>query len=83
MGGNNPPMRLRTRTLAMSAVSAGVVLVASIAVVGTAEAANTLGASAARSGRYFGAAIAAGRLGDATYTRILNTEFNSVTAENR
>uniref|UniRef100_UPI001C85ED37 endo-1,4-beta-xylanase n=1 Tax=Paractinoplanes polyasparticus TaxID=2856853 RepID=UPI001C85ED37 len=47
-----------------------------------AEAASTLGASAAQSGRYFGAAIAAGRLGDATYTRILTTEFNSVTAEN-
>jgi endo-1,4-beta-xylanase len=52
------------------------------AVAGSAEAASTLGASAARSGRYFGAAIAAGRLGDATYANILRTEFNSVTAEN-
>ncbi|AGZ41264.1 putative xylanase [Actinoplanes friuliensis DSM 7358] len=66
----------------LSAASAGVVLAASIAVVGTAEAASTLGASAAQTGRYYGAAIAAGRLGDSTYTRILNTEFNSVTPEN-
>src|SRR3954467_13678711 len=52
------------------------------AAAGSAEAATTLGASAAAKGRYFGAAIAAGRLGDATYTRIVNTEFNAVTPEN-
>jgi endo-1,4-beta-xylanase len=72
----------KRRTLLLSAASAGVVIAASIAVVGTAEAASTLGASAAQTGRYYGAAIAAGRLGDSTYTRILTTEFNSVTAEN-
>ncbi|GGU21202.1 non-reducing end alpha-L-arabinofuranosidase family hydrolase [Streptomyces coeruleorubidus] len=44
--------------------------------------ASTLGAQAAQSGRYFGTAVAAGRLGDGTYTRILDREFNSVTAEN-
>ncbi|MET7806989.1 1,4-beta-xylanase, partial [Micromonospora chersina] len=33
-------------------------------------AASTLGAAAAQSGRYFGTAIAAGRLGDSTYTTI-------------
>ena len=70
------------RVLALSAATAGMVVAASIAVVGTAEAASTLGASAAQTGRYFGAAIAAGRLGDSTYTRILTTEFNSVTPEN-
>ncbi|MEU8235524.1 endo-1,4-beta-xylanase [Actinoplanes sp. NPDC048967] len=80
-------MKLRTssgrrRTLLLSAATAGVVVAASIAVVGSAEAATTLGASAAQTGRYFGAAIAAGRLGDSTYTRILNSEFNSVTPEN-
>ena len=74
------PGKRRSRLLA--AAGAGVVVAASIAVVGTAEAATTLGASAVQTGRYFGAAVAAGRLGDATYTRILNTEFNSVTAEN-
>jgi endo-1,4-beta-xylanase len=43
---------------------------------------NTLGAAAAQSGRYFGTAIASGKLGDSTYTSIANREFNMVTAEN-
>ncbi|MGC9380999.1 endo-1,4-beta-xylanase [Streptomyces sp. MH13] len=43
---------------------------------------STLGAAAAQSGRYFGTAIASGKLGDSTYTSIANREFNSVTAEN-
>src|SRR6187455_372121 len=66
----------------VTAGATGAVLAASVMVAHTAEAASTLGASAAQSGRYFGAAIAAGRLGDSTYTRILNTEFNAVTPEN-
>ncbi|UQU66890.1 endo-1,4-beta-xylanase [Couchioplanes caeruleus] len=45
-------------------------------------AASTLGAAAAQSGRYFGTAIAAGRLGDSTYATIAGREFNMVTAEN-
>jgi endo-1,4-beta-xylanase len=49
---------------------------------GSASAATTLGASAAEQGRYFGAAVAAGKLNDTTYVTILNREFNSVTAEN-
>ncbi|MGQ4365663.1 non-reducing end alpha-L-arabinofuranosidase family hydrolase [Streptomyces sp. SAS_272] len=44
--------------------------------------ASALGAQAAQSGRYFGTAVAAGRLGDGAYTRILDREFNSVTPEN-
>ncbi|MEU5275773.1 endo-1,4-beta-xylanase [Streptomyces asoensis] len=49
----------------------------------TAQAAeSTLGAAAAQSGRYFGTAIASGRLGDSAYTTIAGREFNSVTAEN-
>lgn len=49
----------------------------------SANAATTLGASAAeQGGRYFGAAIAANKLTDGVYTSILNAEFNSVTAEN-
>ncbi|MEV4415690.1 endo-1,4-beta-xylanase [Catellatospora sp. NPDC049609] len=43
---------------------------------------STLGAAAAQSGRYFGTAIAAGRLGDSTYTTIAGREFNMITAEN-
>ncbi|CAL9315805.1 endo-1,4-beta-xylanase [Streptomyces sp. SudanB91_2054] len=43
---------------------------------------STLGAAAAQSGRYFGVAIASGKLADSAYTSIANREFNSVTAEN-
>lgn len=45
-------------------------------------AASTLGAAAQQSGRYFGTAIAAGRLGDSQYTTIANREFDMITAEN-
>ncbi|MFF3634813.1 endo-1,4-beta-xylanase [Streptomyces sp. NPDC002250] len=43
---------------------------------------NTLGAAAAQKGRYFGTAIASGKLGDSAYTTIAGREFNMVTAEN-
>ncbi|RCG30119.1 1,4-beta-xylanase, partial [Sphaerisporangium album] len=45
-------------------------------------AASTLGAAAAQSGRYFGTAISAGKLGDSAYTTIAGREFDMVTAEN-
>jgi endo-1,4-beta-xylanase len=79
-----PAMSLlqRSRPLLLASVVAAVIVASGVAVVGAAEAATTLGASAAQTGRYYGTAIAAGRLGDATYTGILNREFNSVTAEN-
>ncbi|MDH6214016.1 non-reducing end alpha-L-arabinofuranosidase family hydrolase [Streptomyces pseudovenezuelae] len=48
----------------------------------TAIQATTLGAQAAQSGRYFGAAVAAGKLGDGTYATILDREFSMVTPEN-
>ncbi|WP_235978780.1 endo-1,4-beta-xylanase, partial [Streptomyces lycii] len=61
-------------------------VVASIGLVtvsaGTAEAASTLGAAAAEKGRYFGAAVAANRLGESQYATTLNREFTSVTPEN-
>ncbi|WP_306425282.1 endo-1,4-beta-xylanase, partial [Dactylosporangium matsuzakiense] len=62
----------------------GVVAVAVAAVMmpSANAAASTLGAAAAQSGRYFGTAIAAGRLGDSTYSTIAGREFNMVTAEN-
>jgi endo-1,4-beta-xylanase len=44
--------------------------------------ASTLGAQAAQSGRYFGTAVAAGKLSNGVYTGILDREFNSVTPEN-
>ncbi|MEV4752868.1 endo-1,4-beta-xylanase [Streptosporangium sp. NPDC049248] len=70
----------RTLTLTIAAALGAGVMVAIPSAVSAAE--TTLGAAAAQSGRYFGAAIAAGRLGDSTYVNILNREFNSVTAEN-
>ncbi|WSG48196.1 endo-1,4-beta-xylanase [Dactylosporangium sp. NBC_01737] len=58
------------------------VAVAAVMVPSANAAASTLGAAAAQSDRYFGTAIAAGRLGDSTYTTVAGREFNMVTAEN-
>ncbi|MEU6721286.1 endo-1,4-beta-xylanase [Nonomuraea sp. NPDC046802] len=68
----------------LSLLTTGLVAIGlSTALTGPADAASTLGASAAeRGGRYFGTAVAAGKLGDSAYVNILNREFNSVTAEN-
>ncbi|KUN84291.1 non-reducing end alpha-L-arabinofuranosidase family hydrolase [Streptomyces griseoruber] len=86
----NPLKRLGCRRASVLGLLAATVLVTP----GTATAApdtpdtpdtvraSTLGAQAAQSGRYFGTAVAAGRLGDGTYTGILDREFNSVTPEN-
>lgn len=66
----------------------GLLAAAVLLVSGTATAApdtvqaTTLGAQAAQSGRYFGAAVAGGKLGDGTYAGILDREFNAVTPEN-
>ncbi|WP_203822516.1 endo-1,4-beta-xylanase, partial [Paractinoplanes ferrugineus] len=66
------------------AAATGLLVAAGVAVlVPSAEAAaGTLGAAAAQSGRYFGTAIAASRLGDSTYATIAGREFNMITAEN-
>ncbi|WP_066361639.1 endo-1,4-beta-xylanase [Herbidospora mongoliensis] len=56
--------------------------VAVVAMSTPASAASTLGASAQQSGRYFGTAISASKLGDSQYTSIANAEFDMVTAEN-
>nr|WP_225097482.1 non-reducing end alpha-L-arabinofuranosidase family hydrolase [Streptomyces sp. CoH27] len=44
--------------------------------------ARTLAGAAAGSGRYFGTAVASGRLGDSTYSTLLDREFNMITPEN-
>ncbi|MDT0549579.1 non-reducing end alpha-L-arabinofuranosidase family hydrolase [Streptomyces lonegramiae] len=85
----------RYRNLALGLLAAGVMAVAGTAAPASATAtatdsaaasdsvqASTLGAQAAQSGRYFGTAVAGGRLGDGTYSTILNREFNMVTPEN-
>lgn len=46
------------------------------------SAATTLGAAAAQSGRFFGAAMESGRLGNNPYTTVLDREFNSTTPGN-
>jgi len=73
---------LRQRKVTLPLLAALLVASTALAFASAASAASTLGASAAERGRYFGAAVAAGRLGDSTYVNILNREFNSVTAEN-
>ncbi len=75
------PQVRRRRPAALAAI-AGLVLTTVVALADPAQAASTLGASAADTGRYFGTAIAAGRLGDSTYTSIASREFSMITAEN-
>jgi endo-1,4-beta-xylanase len=70
-------MRAALVSTLVTATTGAAVLMATSASAGT-----TLGASAAESGRYFGTAVAAGRLGDSTYAGILQREFDMVTAEN-
>ncbi|HEX7492535.1 MAG TPA: endo-1,4-beta-xylanase, partial [Candidatus Limnocylindrales bacterium] len=76
-----PRMGARSRIGSFLAVGSAGVLIAAVA-VSTVSAATTLGAAAAQSGRYFGTAIASGKLGDSTYTTIAAREFNMVTPEN-
>ncbi|MFE5604577.1 endo-1,4-beta-xylanase [Streptomyces coelicoflavus] len=78
-----PVVRRKSRGLLLTLV-AGVLGVATalVAPPPAHAAETTLGAAAAQSGRYFGTAIASGKLGDSTYTSIAAREFNMVTAEN-
>jgi endo-1,4-beta-xylanase len=78
------PIRPRRLRVFVVAGAAAIAMVAATAVIPRlAEAAeSTLGAAAAQSGRYFGAAVAASKLSQSAYTTILSREFNSVTPEN-
>ncbi|MFF3934751.1 non-reducing end alpha-L-arabinofuranosidase family hydrolase [Streptomyces phaeofaciens] len=86
----NPLKRLGFRRASVLGLLAATVLATPGTATGAPDApdapdtvrASALGAQAAQSGRYFGTAVAAGRLGDGTYTGILDREFNSVTPEN-
>ena len=71
-------LRVILPLVAATVVAAG----AAVFFNGSASAGTTLGASAAEKGRYFGAAVSAGKLGDSTYVGILNREFNAITPEN-
>ncbi|MER6026602.1 endo-1,4-beta-xylanase, partial [Streptomyces sp. NPDC001851] len=78
----------RRRPATRRVLAAAVVLAAAGAAVPLAALAahttkdRTLADAAAGSGRYFGTAVAAGRLGDPAYSAILDREFNMITPEN-
>src|SRR5512145_1135788 len=72
---NNPIFKLLAILLVFAVLVSSINLTASAAE-------TTLGAAAAQSGRYFGAAITSSKLGDTAYTTIASREFNMVTAEN-
>ena len=75
--------RFRKALTSLTGLTAGtVVILAGTATPAAHAASGTLGAAAAGSGRYFGTAVAAGRLGDSTYSTILDREFNMITPEN-
>ncbi|MEV7970304.1 endo-1,4-beta-xylanase, partial [Sphaerisporangium sp. NPDC088356] len=84
MGANaiSPPGTRLRRALVAGAVGVLGVVTALSVTVPAGAAASTLGAAAAQSGRYFGTAISASKLGDSAYTTIANREFNMVTPEN-
>jgi endo-1,4-beta-xylanase len=77
---------IRSRLLSRPLLGVAAVVLAAaglgLAMPAANAAASTLGAAAAQSGRYFGTAIAANRLGDSTYSTIAGREFNMITAEN-
>lgn len=76
-------VRRKIRGLLLALIAGVLGTVAALGAPPKAHAAeSTLGAAASQSGRYFGTAIASGRLGDSAYTTIAGREFNSVTAEN-
>ncbi|WP_239125882.1 endo-1,4-beta-xylanase, partial [Catellatospora bangladeshensis] len=73
---------LLVRTLVAGVVGVVAVSAAAVMMPSANAAESTLGAAAAQSGRYFGTAIAAGRLSNSTYSTIAAREFNMITAEN-
>jgi endo-1,4-beta-xylanase len=82
---HHPPRTARRRILALGVPAAAATLALAGAALMSptpAQAASTLGASAAASGRYFGTAVAAGKLSNSTYASILDREFNMITPEN-
>ncbi|MGC0335346.1 endo-1,4-beta-xylanase [Streptomyces sp. SLBN-8D4] len=79
---NDEPL-LRRALVSATGLLAGTALALTGPASLTAHAASgTLGAAAADSGRYFGTAVAAGKLGNSTYSTILDREFNMITPEN-
>ncbi|MFF5014480.1 non-reducing end alpha-L-arabinofuranosidase family hydrolase [Streptomyces sp. NPDC001165] len=73
--------RVLAAAVVLAAAGAAVPLVALAAHTPDART-PTLAGAAAGSGRYFGTAVAAGRLGDSAYSTVLDREFDMVTPEN-
>ncbi|MER6564678.1 non-reducing end alpha-L-arabinofuranosidase family hydrolase [Streptomyces sp. NPDC001093] len=73
--------RVLAAAVVLAAAGAAVPLVAQAARTPDART-PTLAGAAAGSGRYFGTAVSSGRLGDSTYSAILDREFNMITPEN-
>ncbi|KJY40806.1 1,4-beta-xylanase, partial [Streptomyces sp. NRRL S-444] len=71
--------RRRTWTIGLSATA---LVAGAVTLLPSSAGAANLGTQAAPSGRYFGTAVAAGRLGDPTYAAISDREFNMITPEN-
>ena len=76
------PPRGGLRGLAVAAVAAATALTLLPTATTAQAAASTLGAAAAQTNRYFGTAVAAFKLGDTTYSGILDREFSMITPEN-
>ncbi|GAA1798332.1 hypothetical protein GCM10009682_19890 [Luedemannella flava] len=76
----NPSSRLRTLLVLGAVGLLGVTLAVTINT--SANAAASLGAGAAMSGRFFGTAVGATNLNDSTYSSLLATEFTMVTPDN-
>ncbi len=72
----------RIRAVAAAITTAGLAAAGLVLSATPASAADTLGASAAQTGRYFGAAVVPNLLNDSSYSGTLSREFNSVVAEN-
>ncbi|WP_123970530.1 non-reducing end alpha-L-arabinofuranosidase family hydrolase [Streptomyces sp. TLI_185] len=66
----------------LAAAGAAVPLVAKAALTPNAGTPTVAADAAAGSGRYFGTAVASGKLGDSTYSAILDREFKMITPEN-
>ncbi|WP_141372951.1 endo-1,4-beta-xylanase, partial [Cellulomonas cellasea] len=78
------PRRARhgRRTLVAAGLTLATALAGLVVTAPAHSAGSTLAAAAQQSGRYFGTAIAAGRMNDSTYITIANREFDMITAEN-
>ncbi|MFD7177341.1 non-reducing end alpha-L-arabinofuranosidase family hydrolase, partial [Streptomyces sp. NPDC059929] len=72
----------RRRRTVVVGLSAAAVVAGVVTLLPSSAGAAALGTQAAPSGRYFGTAVAAGRLGDSAYSTILDREFNMITPEN-